>query len=122
MLVGEAVTVKIPESDDELLAQCEVETYRSRGPGGQNVNTRNTAVRLRHRPSGLVITSQRERSQLRNKRHALHELRRKLEALYHEQPKRIPTRPPRAARARGREEKRRRSTRKLLRRRPRIDE
>jgi len=114
--------MRIPESDDELLAQCEVETYRSRGPGGQNVNTRNTAIRLRHHPSGLVVTSQRERSQRRNKQHAVHELRRRLEALYHEQPARIPTRVPPSARARTRKAKQKRSLRKILRRRPRVDE
>ena len=53
---------QIPESDDELLAQCDVETYSASGPGGQNVNRRSTAVRLKHRPTGIVVTCQRERT------------------------------------------------------------
>ena len=54
-------------SDDELLAQCDVETFCSSGPGGQNVNRRETAVRLRHRPTGLIVTCQQERSQFKNR-------------------------------------------------------
>jgi len=63
-----------PSSDEDLLAECEVETFRSSGPGGQNVNKRDTAVRLRHTPTGIVVTCQRERSQYRNKQIALEEL------------------------------------------------
>jgi len=70
-----------PSSDEDLLAECEVETFGSSGPGGQNVNKRDTAVRLRHTPTGIVVTCQRERSQYRNKQIALEELRKKLEAL-----------------------------------------
>jgi protein subunit release factor B len=111
-----------PENDEELLSQCEVETFRSRGPGGQNVNTRNTAVRLRHLPSGIVVSCQRERSQLRNRQLALQMLRRRLAALNAPKLPRIPTREPRGAHDRVVEEKRRRGLRKLLRRRPPTDE
>lgn len=114
------MSMKIPESDDELLAQCAVETFRSSGPGGQNVNTRDTAVRLRHLPSGLVVTCQRERSQLQNKRLALRELRTRLESLHRKRKRRIPTAVPRRVRAKARETKKRRSLRKALRRKPRI--
>ena len=108
----------IPSSDRDLLAQCVVDTFRSSGPGGQNVNTRDTAVRIRHSPSGIVVTCQRERSQLRNKQIALQELRDRLEALNRPKRKRIRTRVPRRVRAKIREQKKQRSLKKGFRKKP----
>jgi len=105
-----------------LLDECDVETYRASGPGGQNVNTRDTAVRLRHRPSGIVVTCQKERTQLRNKELALDELRRRLaERRRHRKPRRW-TAVPARVKAKIRENKQRRKEKKRSRRTPRIGE
>ena len=86
--------IAIPESDDDLLAECVVETYRSSGKGGQHVNKVETAVRLRHGPSGIVVSSQKERSQWQNKRNCLMKLRRAIDRLNYKPPRRIPTKVP----------------------------
>jgi peptide chain release factor 1 len=70
---------KAKETDIEIRSEdIEASFYRSGGPGGQNVNKVSTAVRILHKPSGLVVSSQEERSQARNKERALEILRTKL--------------------------------------------
>ena len=54
-------------SDAQLLAQCEVDTYRASGPGGQKRNKTSSAVRLRHPPSGLLVIAEESRSQHENR-------------------------------------------------------
>src|SRR5262249_35756225 len=66
-------------SDDRLLSQCEVDTYRASGPGGQKRNKTSSAVRLRHPPSGLIVIAEESRSQHENRARALKRLR---QALY----------------------------------------
>jgi hypothetical protein len=62
-------------SDDELFAQCEFDRYRASGPGGQKRNKTDSAVRLRHRPTGLIVTAADSRSQHENRARALKRLR-----------------------------------------------
>jgi len=114
--------IKLPESDEDLLRDCEVETFRSSGPGGQHVNKTESAVRLRHLPSSVVVTSQQERSQHRNKAICLRKLRKKIERLNYRPAKRVPTRISRSAKNRTLEEKARRSRIKRLRTKPSQDE
>ena len=115
-------TISLPESDEELLRECEVETFRSGGPGGQHVNKVETGVRLRHTPSGVVVTCREERSQHRNKQACLRRLREEVARLNYRPPKRVPTRRTRAARERTLEEKSRRSEVKRLRSKPTKDD
>lgn len=65
--------------DAQLLRQCDVDTYRASGPGGQKRNKTSSAVRLRHAPSGLIVIAEESRSQHENKAKALRRLR---QALY----------------------------------------
>jgi len=58
-------------AEDQLLAQCEVDTYRASGPGGQKRNKTSSAVRLRHAPTGLIVIAEESRSQHENKAKAL---------------------------------------------------
>ena len=114
--------IVLPESDEELLRECEVETFRSGGPGGQHVNKVETGVRLTHAPSGVVVTCREERSQHRNKSACLKKLRERVERLNHRPAKRVPTKRTRAAEERTLEEKARRSRVKRMRTKPASDD
>ena len=114
--------ILLPTADEDLLRECEVETFRASGPGGQHVNKTETAVRLRHLPSGVVVTSREERSQHRNKVLCLRKLRARVAELNHRPARRVPTRVPRGAKERTLEAKARRSRVKRLRSKPSADE
>jgi hypothetical protein len=62
-------------SDDALIAQCEVDRYRASGPGGQHRNKTESAVRLRHKLTGVSAIGEDSRSQSENKLHAVRRLR-----------------------------------------------
>ena len=61
--------------DEDLLAQCRVDTFRAGGQGGQHQNKTESGVRLTHLPSGIVVTARDSRSQHQNRRTALARLR-----------------------------------------------
>jgi len=74
-----AVLVKPKKQDITIKPEdLQIDTFRSSGPGGQNVNKRETAIRITHLPTGLVVESQNERNQLQNKENALAILQAKL--------------------------------------------
>ncbi len=64
--------------DSALLSECEVDTYRASGPGGQKRNKTESAVRLRHRATGLQAIAEESRSQAENRSRALKRLRKTL--------------------------------------------
>ena len=108
----------IPESDEDLLAQCRVETFTAGGRGGQHQNRTESGVRISHLPTGVVVTAREERSQYRNRVVALDRLRRRLAARNRRPKPRISTRVPRREKERRLERKKKRSRIKKLRRHP----
>ncbi len=110
--------IVLPVGDDELLAECKVDTYRSSGKGGQHINVTDSAVRLTHLPTGIVVTSQKERSQFLNKKECLFKLRHRVEKNNYKKPFRIPTQKPHAVAIKNSLKKSKDSAKKKLRRPP----
>ena len=101
----------MPFRDDEI----EVDFFKSRGPGGQKKNVTESAVRVRHLATGIVVVATESRSQHRNKQSALEELKRRLAIRRRKPKRRVKTRPTLASRGRRLEQKKKRGGVKKLR-------
>lgn len=107
--INHKTDIRIPSEDIE-------ETfYRSSGSGGQRKNKRETAVRLRHLPTGITVVATEHRSQAKNRQLALERLKEKLRAKFRRRKRRIPTSMPNETKQRILEHKRRRGKLKSLR-------
>ncbi len=92
-----------------------VEVFRASGPGGQHVNKTESAMRLRHPPSGVVVIAQDSPSQYRNRETAFRRLAERLKRLNHVPRKRVPTKPTAASQRRRIEGKKKHGAAKRLR-------
>ena len=113
--------IRIPDSDDTLLSECKIETFRSSGKGGQHANKTESAVRLTHIKSGIQVMCQDERSQYLNKIKCIKELRIRIEKHNYKPPKRIRTKPTRGSVERRLSTKKHKSEKKKNRKRPDIN-
>ena len=105
-----------------LEREVEVDVFRASGAGGQHVNKTESALRLTHPPSGVVVIAQDSPSQHRNRDIAFYRLIERLKRLNHVPKKRVPTKPSRAAKQRRIDAKKREGAIKARRGRVRNDE
>ncbi len=98
-----------------LARQVRMDTFRASGPGGQNLHKTESAVRLTHLPSGVVVLASDTRSQARNREIAFARLAERLQRLNHRPKARKPTRPSRGSKERRLTSKKRHSALKRLR-------
>jgi protein subunit release factor B len=113
--VRQAARAALALSRPALLAECEETFFVGGGPGGQHRNKTETAVRLAHPPTGVVVTATERRSQPQNRAAALERLRERLETLARKPKPRRPTKPTRGAKERRLAAKKQRGERKAAR-------
>jgi ribosome-associated protein len=107
---------------ETLEREVEIDVFRASGPGGQHVNKTESALRLTHWPSGVVVTAQDSPSQHRNRDIAFERLAERLARLNFVPRKRVPTKPTKASKKRRIEGKKQTGDKKRLRGRVRHDE
>ena len=100
---------------ETLEREVETDVFRASGPGGQHVNKTNSALRLTHWPSGVVVVAQDSPSQHRNREIAFERLAARLARLNHVPKKRVATKPSRASKKRRLETKKQTGERKRMR-------
>jgi len=109
---------KYPTDRDSLERDSDVDFFSGSGPGGQHRNRSRNCVRLRHRPSGTIVTATDQRSQSQNLETAFRRLRNRLVALNRVPKRRKPTRPSRASKEKRLRNKAHRGRTKQLRKKP----
>jgi ribosome-associated protein len=105
-----------------LLPFCDVDTFTAGGKGGQHQNKTESAVRLHHRPTGIMVICREERSQYLNKMRCLENLAQKLAKRAEKKPPRIPTKKSRTSKRKIVETKKRVGKKKDLRKRPEFED
>lgn len=105
------------QTPEELLRDCTVQVFRATGPGGQGVNTTDSAVRMTHVPTGVTVVSRETRSQHRNRELCLEKLIEILRRRSHPPKRRIKTKVPARAKEQRLHQKRKQAELKRLRRR-----
>ncbi len=110
------------QTAEEIARDCQVQAFRATGPGGQGVNTTDSAVRMVHESTGIVVVSRESRSQFQNRASCLRKLRAEFARRATPPKKRVDTKPSKAAKARRLANKRHRSQVKELRKHPRLDD
>jgi protein subunit release factor B len=106
---------KHPWDRESLERDCEIEFFVAGGPGGQHRNKVETGVRLKHLPTGIVVTATERRSQSANRDAAYERMAERLEQLQRVRKPRRPTRPSAAAKLKRQHEKKQQSERKQAR-------
>lgn len=113
---------KKPVDHSSLISNCDIETFRAGGRGGQHQNKTESGVRIRHRPTGVTVVCRDERSQHQNKRRAFSVLQKRIKRLTQKKKQRISTTIPLAGKVKRRETKRIRAKKKQMRKRPCLEE
>ena len=98
-------TAETPLSISALKDEVEITAFKSGGPGGQHKNKTESAVRIKHLPTGIIVVAAEHRSQFKNRETAWERLIEKLTRRRQKRKPRVPTRPTQAAREKRREEK-----------------
>ncbi len=109
-------------SVEELARDCEVQVFRATGPGGQGVNTTDSAVRMKHGPTGITVTARESRSQFQNRSSCLRKLRAELDRRGRPPRRRVKTKVPQRSRQRRLNDKHFNAIKKANRRKPGSDE